>query len=104
MTPDEQAAREIVCKSLAVRAEELQHALDDHNGWLGQVYLSALLDEIAAALARAREDGIMSRREWWEALHATYYAIFQRQAPETKKPCDMSHEIVIARITNQIEG
>jgi|SRR5882724_7131704 len=40
------------------------------------------------------ERGVMSRLEWTDALHATYFALFGKQAPESMKACDISHAIV----------
>lgn len=49
--------------------------------------------------ADAYNKGIMSRVEWWEALHATYFAVFQKQAPESMKACVISHAIVDAYLS-----
>jgi hypothetical protein len=43
-----------------------------------------------------RRNRVRERRiiDWTDALHATYFALFQRQAPESMKPCEISHAIV----------
>jgi hypothetical protein len=55
-------------------------------------------------MVRSFEAGVMSRAEWWEALTATYFAIFKAQAPESMKACDMSHAIVDALAAARLAG